>query len=211
MLSAAELERRLRQAYGAPRWWSDDAYTVIFQAVLVQNATWRGVERTCAAIGDRLAPAVIAGLPPETLEDWIRSCGCCRAKARTIQALTAWFGRYGYDRAEVQREPVAKLRQELLAVRGVGEETADVILVYAFYRPAFIVDAYTRRLLARLGGDFADDGAIRRFLAGGLAADARLCGELHWLILEHCIAACRKAPRCAACPLRSACAQGAGS
>ena len=56
MLSAAELERRLRQAYGAPRWWSDDAYTVIFQAVLVQNATWRGVERTCAAIGDRLAP-----------------------------------------------------------------------------------------------------------------------------------------------------------
>ena len=97
------------------------------------------------------------------------------------------------------------MREELLAIRGVGAETADVILVYAFFRPSFIVDAYTRRLLGRLGHDFANDAAIKEFFEGALPNEARLYGYFHWLILEHCIGACLKAARCERCALNGAC------
>lgn len=207
LISAKELYHALHAVYGQSRWWSDDAYTVMFQAVLVQNTAWGNVLKTCAALGDLLTPEFVAGLPTEELESLIRSCGFYRAKARTIQALTAWFKQYNFDRQAAARVPTETLRGELLAIRGVGEETADVILVYAFYRPAFVIDAYTRRLLKRLGHAFPKDAAIRNFFETGLPEDARVYGQYHWLILEHCIAVCRKTPRCDACPLRSACAR----
>ena len=204
-LGAMALYEALLRAYSEPRWWSEDAYTVLFQAVLVQNTSWANVEKTCAAIGGRLKPEAIEGLSREELEGLIRPCGFCRAKARTIQALTAWFGKYGFDRQNAANAPTEELRGELLAIRGVGAETADVILVYAFFRPCFIVDAYTRRLLGRLGHNFADDAAIKDFFEGALPRDARVYGHFHWLILEHCIGACRKAARCEGCALNGKC------
>lgn len=83
-----------------------------------------------------------------------------------------------------------------------------MILVYALYRPSFIIDAYTRRLLARLGGDFSGDAALRRYFTCALPPDARLFGRYHWLILDHCTTLCRKTPACAACPLRDVCREG---
>ena len=154
LISAKELYHALHAVYGQPRWWSDDAYTVMFQAVLVQNTAWGNVLKTCAALGDLLTPEFVAGLPTEELESLIRSCGFYRAKARTIQALTAWFKQYNFDHQAAARVPTEMLRGELLAIRGVGAETADVILVYAFYRPAFVIDAYTRRLLKPLATPF---------------------------------------------------------
>ena len=184
-LGAAALYEALLRAYGEPRWWSEDAYTVLFQSVLVQNTAWGNVEKTCAAIGGRLRPEVIGELSPEELEALIRPCGFCRGKARAIRALTAWFGKYGFERQNAADVSTEELREELLAIRGVGAETADVILVYAFFRPSFIVDAYTRRLLGRLGHDFADDAAIKEFFEGALPRDAVVYGHFHWLILEH--------------------------
>ena len=154
LISAKELYHALHAVYGQSRWWSDDAYTVMFQAVLVQNTAWGNVLKTCAALGDLLTPEFVAGLPTEELESLIRSCGFYRAKARTIQALTAWFKQYNFDHQAAARVPTEMLRGELLAIRGVGAETADVILVYAFYRPAFVIDAYTRRLLKPLATPF---------------------------------------------------------
>ena len=124
----------------------------------------------------------------------IRPCGFCKSKASTIFSLTRWYQGYGFDQAAVRAIPQDRLRGELLALRGIGPETADVILTYAFYKPAFIVDAYTRRLLQRLGYRFPDDGAIRGFFAQGLPRDAEVCGYLHWLILDHGIQHCKKAP-----------------
>ena len=204
-LGAAALYEALLRAYGEPRWWSEDAYTVLFQSVLVQNTAWGNVEKTCAAIGGRLRPEVIGELSTEELEALIRPCGFCRGKARAIRALTAWFGKYGFERQNAAGVSTEELREELLAIRGVGAETADVILVYAFFRPSFIVDAYTRRLLGRLGHDFADDAAIKEFFEGALPNEARLYGYFHWLILEHCIGACRKTARCEGCALNGAC------
>ena len=95
MLSAEGLYGRLLAAYGRPPWWSEDAYTVMFQAVLVQNTAWTNVKRTCAAMGGALSPANIAAMGQEELEGHIRPCGFCKGKARTVRALTEWYARYG--------------------------------------------------------------------------------------------------------------------
>lgn len=205
MLTGEGVYQKLLAAYGKPRWWSDDPFVVMFQAVLVQNTAWSSVERTCAPLMDSLAPEYIARLTDGRLEELIAPCGFKKAKSRTIRALAEWFMGYDCDREHFSDIGTDTLRRELMAIRGVGEETADVILVYAIYRPRFIVDAYTRRLLERLGYGFASDDAIRRFFEESLPRDAEIYGRLHWLILEHCIAACRKKPNCESCPFAEMC------
>lgn len=95
--------------------------------------------------------------------------------------------------------------QELLSIRGIGAETADVILVYSFYKASFIIDAYTRRFLSRLGYDISDDTTIKHFFETGLPEDAQFYGWYHWLILEHCISVCKKTPKCDICSLKDDC------
>lgn len=207
MLNAEEIYQVLFTAYGKPRWWSDNPFTVMFQSVLVQNTAWKSVEKTCTSIGDKLTPEYIGNLPAEELEQLISPCGFYKAKAQTIQALVSWYRSYHFDRGETQSVPMPDLRKELLSIRGIGAETADVILVYAFYQPTFIIDAYTRRFLLRLGYVFEDDTAIRTFFETGLKKDAQLYGWYHWLILQHCISVCRKSPKCDKCNMRAKCKQ----
>lgn len=158
MRTPNELYAALLAAYGPPRWWSDDPYIVMLEAVLVQNTAWSSVRRTSDALGVLRTPQAIAGMSDDELASRIRSCGFAARKARTIRALTAWYAAYGYEQRTVQAAEQSRLRDELLALPGVGAETADVILVYAFYKPSFILDAYTRRWLTRLGFDADDDG-----------------------------------------------------
>ena len=207
MLNAKKLYQLLMDTYGRPRWWSDDPFTVMFQAVLVQNTAWGSVEKTCAAIGSRLAPEAVGAMPLEELEELIRPCGFYKAKARAIKAITVWYGQYNFEQDKVRRISLPKLRKELLAIRGVGAETADVILVYAFYKPSFIVDAYTRRFLSRMGYSFSDDDSIRRFFQASLPEDAEVYGWCHWLILDQSINACRKSQKCVLCQLKINCMQ----
>ncbi|ORY25984.1 DNA glycosylase, partial [Neocallimastix californiae] len=84
-------------------------------------------------------------------------------KAKTIKYLTEWYGKYKYNVESVMKIGKTELRKELLAIKGIGPETADVILVYVFHKPSFVIDAYTRRLLERLGFSFKDDSEIRSF------------------------------------------------
>ena len=110
-LGAMALYEALLRAYGEPRWWSEDAYTVLFQACWYRTRPGGNVEKTCAAIGGRIKPEVIGELSPEELEALIRPCGFCRGKARAIRALTAWFGKYGFERqnaAGVSTERIAR-------------------------------------------------------------------------------------------------------
>ena len=199
MLSANDLYTALLEAYGEPRWWSDDPYMVLFQSVLVQNTSWTNVERTCGKIEGMIAPEIIAGLADDELEAMIRPCGLPRSKARTIKALTGWYLDSDCSLS------TAEIRKELLAIKGIGEETADVILVYAFHRPSFIIDRYTRVLLSRLGCSFRSESEVRAFFEDGLENDAAIYGYLHWLILDHCITRCGKKPECGGCPLSALC------
>ncbi len=200
---------RLLAAYGPQHWWPGETpFEVMVGAVLTQNTAWRNVERAIANLvgADVLEPARIAGLPAAELAALIRPAGYFNVKARRLQA----FCRFVVDAGGVEalaRLPTPVLRHRLLAVHGVGPETADDILLYAFGRPVFVVDAYTRRLFARLGlarGD-EDYEALRAGVERAFGADAALFNELHGLIVQHAKAACAKVPRCAGCCLRRRC------
>ena len=207
-MDAVELYHALLGAYGTPRWWSDDPYTVMVQAVLVQNTSWRNVEKAYGEAGGRLRPANVLAPSAEELEALIRPCGFQKAKARTIMALTAWYGSHGFDAASIRSKPQEDIRGEILSIKGIGEETADAILVYAFHKPSFIIDAYTRRLLERLGYSFSSDKERKKFLGNELPQDARIYGYFHWFILDHSIRHCRKKPICEECPFLNCCRKG---
>ena len=113
--------------------------------------------KTTEAIGKIPRPESIIAMAQEDLEEMIRPCGFFHSKAGAIKALAAWWMEHRYPECISDSE----LRSSLLAIRGVGEETADVILLYAFRRPVFIVDAYTQRLLSRLGYQFRSDDGIK--------------------------------------------------
>ena len=207
MITAAEIYDRLYAAYGQPRWWSDDPFVVMMQSVLVQNTSWASVEKVTDGVTAQLTPECVMGLMAEELESIIRPCGFCKAKAATIRRLTEWYGKYEYQVEKAKALELQELRKELLAVKGIGAETADVILVYAFHKPSFIIDAYTRQFLERLGFRFDSDDEIRSFFERGLERNYQLYGWYHWLILEHGIGHCRKKPVCDSCAFTAFCGE----
>ena len=147
MLTSKQIYDRLIDGYGQPDWWPGTPYAIMITAILVQNTAWSNVEKTVAEMGERLMPEYIDSLTEEELQLLIRSCGFYRAKARYVKAMTAWFKGYGYEVGRVQEKSLHDVRQELLALPGIGAETADAILTYAFHMPSFVLDAYTRRFL----------------------------------------------------------------
>ncbi len=174
-------------------------------AVLAQNTSWTGAERAVAALAARastgrvsLSPELILSLPGGMLEELLRPAGTFRIKARYLRNLSeAWP-------ALDSRTPS---REALLAVPGVGRETADCILLYAYGVPVFVADAYARRVMARLGIIEPGQGyeATRSAAEAALPSDAPYLAEAHALIVEHAKRSCRSKPRCDDCPLTSRC------
>ncbi len=201
MLTAAELYRVLESGYGEPDWWSEDPFTVMFQSVLVQNTSWASVRRVYE--GMDISSRIILCMTEEELMAKIRPCGLASSKAKTVRRLAEW---YRSHEAVAPSMTTDDLRSALMAIRGVGRETADVILLYAFRRSVFVVDAYARRLFERLGYGFRDDDSIRDFFETGLDLDVTRLGGIHRLILEHGIERCRREPECDGCPLSDGCA-----
>lgn len=153
-------ESRIRQYYktlfqkwGAQHWWpAETRFEVIVGAYLTQNTSWTNVERALANLrkAGLLSLVGIRNAPPRKLERLIRSSGYFRQKAGRLKNFVAFVDRqYGGSLDAMLSEPTEKLRAELLALNGVGPETADSILLYAGNHPVFVVDAYTRRILNR--------------------------------------------------------------
>ncbi len=197
-------------------WWPDaDAFEVIAGCILVQNTAWTNVERALDRLraANALAPAAMAALAPEALEELVRPSGQYRQKARKLAAFLALVETYGSLEALLALE-AGELRGVLLATWGIGPETADAIIVYAARQPAFVVDAYTARLFSRLGmgpGEAAGYAAWQRFLVERLPEDREAWGRYHALVVLHCKHLCRKPrPKCGECLLRQGCgfAQG---
>ncbi|MDR0570707.1 MAG: endonuclease III domain-containing protein [Clostridiales Family XIII bacterium] len=193
--------------YGEPRWWpAKTPYEVIVGAILTQNTAWSNVEKAIANLGSDLAPEVLAGMDAEKLAELIRPAGFFNQKARYLKEVTAWFAKYGYDVSIVRERSLGKLRAELLATKGVGQETADSILLYAFGFPTFVVDAYTHRLCARYpieaGKSYA---ATKAYFEEHLPKNAETYNNYHALIVINAKEHCRKKPVCTACPLGDIC------
>ncbi|RMD71623.1 MAG: endonuclease, partial [Gammaproteobacteria bacterium] len=152
-LGIAAIYALLHHAYGPQRWWPGETpFEIMVGAVLTQNTAWHNVEKAIARLREAgwLEAGAIDALPQELLEERIRPAGCFRVKARRLKTLCAWYLQQGGFEA-LRRWPTGKLRHALLAIHGIGPETADDILLYAFSRPVFVIDAYTRRIFSRLG------------------------------------------------------------
>lgn len=176
-------------------------------AILAQNTAWGNVERALAALKAHrlLTPGRLAAVPERRLVRLIRPSGTFRVKARRLRAFLAFLDkRYAGSLRLLSRAPLRALRAELLAVPGIGPETADSILLYAVGRPVFVVDAYTRRVLGRhrLLRPGAGYEEVRALFERHLPSDPRLFNEYHALLVAVGKQYCRSRPRCEECPLR---------
>jgi endonuclease-3 related protein len=158
-----------------------------------------------------LAPSPLVAATPEQLEQWIRPTGYYRQKADRLRRLARWWleclGPDPFAQPD-GKTATSDLREALLKLKGVGPETADSILLYAFARPEFVVDAYTARLAVRLGlmsPPFGYD-ELKECFTSRLPRDTALYNRLHAQIVLHAKDRCRKlSPLCPDCPLKEFC------
>jgi endonuclease-3 related protein len=205
-LTLKSLFQRLFKHYGPQHWWpAETPFEVMVGAVLTQNTAWSNVERAIENLrrADLLDPAAIAALAPDRLALHLRPAGYFNVKAKRLQALCHWL----LTAQAPESLTTETLRQRLLSIHGIGPETADDILLYAYERPVFVIDAYTRRLFSRLkllDGELSYE-ALRATFEQALAPDVALFNEYHALIDHHAKQVCRTQPRCEACFLQLLC------
>jgi endonuclease-3 related protein len=203
--------RRLLRAQGPAGWWpGQTAFEVCLGAILTQNTAWSNVEKAILALRRRglLAYGPLARLRPSRLARLIRPSGYFNVKARRIGAFLRFLGeRYAGDVTRMAgRDPWA-LREELLGVKGIGRETADSMVLYAAGGALFVVDAYTRRIFARLGWVRGDEpyDEIQALFMDRLPQDVGLYNDYHAQIVILGKDHCRPRPRCGNCPLDRMC------
>jgi len=197
--------RRLLRTYGPQHWWPGDTpLEMAVGAILTQNTAWANVEKAMAVLKSRrlLSLEKLARLTPAELAPLIRSAGFYNIKAVRLAGFLQWLEALG-GFPGLGRIPTRTLRPMLLACHGVGPETADSILLYALGRPAFVVDAYTRRILSRYGLIFGDEPYedLRRLFESSLPHSSKLYNEYHALLVRLAKANCRSRPLCDSCPL----------
>lgn len=207
-----ELYERLHAAYGPQHWWPGETpFEVMVGAILTQNTAWTNVEKAIARLkfAGALEPERLLAAPVTRVAEWIRPSGYFNVKAERLRNFCRWYVAAGGFEALVA-EDTAPLRRRLLSVNGVGPETADDILLYAFERPVFVIDAYTRRILSRLALVAGDEHyeRLRAFCEQALAGVPQpvvTFNEYHALIVLHGKDFCRKRPLCSRCVLRAHC------
>jgi endonuclease-3 related protein len=197
-------------AYGPQNWWPGRTrFEVIVGAILTQNTSWSNVKLAIENLrrAHLLTVPAIASARATRLERLIRPSGYFRQKTKTLKAFVRFLRtEYAGLLTQMFRTPTLTLRRQLLAVRGIGPETADCILLYAGKHPVFVVDAYTRRILQRHGYTHAKAGyeEIRASIERSIPANAALYNEFHALIVQAGKQFCRASvPHCKGCPLHS--------
>ncbi len=207
MTKLEAIYQKLYSRYGELHWWpADSPFEVMVGAVLTQNTAWTNVEKAIGRFDGDLSPERILSLPAEELEEIIRPAGFFRQKAQYLKAVSGWFVSHDCDVDAIKKRPMREIRSELLKLRGVGNETADSILLYAFNLPSFVVDAYTVRLFARFPVDAGKTYMeVKNYCEAELPLDAELYNRFHALIVQNAKACCKKKADCEGCPLKKIC------
>ena len=157
-LDLTDLYHELATLLGPSGWWpADSKFEILVGAILVQNTNWRNVDKSLDNLRAKTQfdPQAIANLSQVELQELIRPSGFYRNKSRAINGLFSWLSHANFDLAIVATTEPSRLRQQLLALPGIGEETADAMRLYVFDQPTFIADNYCRRLFSWLGQDFS--------------------------------------------------------
>ncbi|MFZ5774116.1 MAG: endonuclease III domain-containing protein [Thermodesulfobacteriota bacterium] len=202
-----DIYQALFDRFGPQHWWPGDTpFEVMVGAVLTQNTSWRNVSTAIDALRQRglLSFEAMEAMPVEVLAELIRSSGYYNQKAKRLLGLLAAIRRESGDLDSFLALPLSDLREKLLAISGIGPETADSIILYAAGQPAFVVDAYTHRVLSRHGlvPEETTYHEIQDLFLSQLPLDASLFNEYHALLVRVGKEYCRKAaPLCDDCPL----------
>ena len=176
-------------------------------AILTQNTAWKNVERAIGNLkkGKVLTPKALRRIPVSRLARLIRPAGYFNVKTDRLKSFIRFlWSRYQGNLKKMFATRLPRLRKELLEVKGIGEETADSILLYGGEKLSFVVDAYTRRIFKRhryLQGD-EDYGSIQKIFMSLLPKSTVLYNDFHAQVVEVGKDFCRKVPHCKACPLR---------
>ena len=223
-----ELYERLLEFHGPQHWWPGDGwFETMVGAVLTQAASWKNVEMALDNLkaAGALSPASIRRMDGDELAALLYPSGYYHSKAKKLKALAQFVGDRFSDSVELMRESDGhRLREELLGVYGVGQETADAILLYAVGKARFVVDSYTKRILSRIGAieEDASYGAVQRLFEQNLTpeTDHRIFGEeglpnetekyseYHALLVRHGNSVCMTKPACDRCCLADLCETG---
>jgi endonuclease-3 related protein len=189
---------KLLYEFGRKNWWpADTPFEVVIGAVLTQQTKWENVERAIQNLKDRglLEAEPLSRVDTEELEILIRCTGFFRQKAMRLKNISIFF----HENPGILEKPASQLREILLSLNGVGEETADSIVLYAADKPKFVIDAYTKRMCKCLGieGDYRK---LQSIFENSLPLDVPLYKEFHALIVEYGKRFCGK-KRCNECIL----------
>jgi len=195
--------------FGPQHWWpAESAFEMLVGAVLTQNTSWQNVRKAINNLRDGgvLNFEGMFSLSAPELANLIRPSGYYNLKAGRLRNLLVFIDeRYGGSLEGLLTQDTDVARQELLSVKGIGQETADSILLYGGNHPIFVVDAYTHRIFSRhrLVPDECDYSTLQELFMESLPPDAALFNEYHALIVKTAKTYCSKTnPRCESCPLR---------
>ena len=203
-----EIYHQLSGFYGPLHWWpGETAFEIIIGAILTQNTSWSNVEKAITNLKkyNLLQPAAIYQLNHDELANLIRPAGYYNIKAKRIRAFLQFLvENYSGSLETMFDQPLAKLRTELLKVKGIGEETADSILLYAGQKLTFVVDNYTRRIFSRHGmiQENLPYSSIQAQITNNLKENVQVYNEFHAQIVMIGKTYCkRRQPDCQSCPL----------
>jgi endonuclease-3 related protein len=200
---------KLNAHFGNLHWWPGDSpFEVIVGAILTQNTAWRNVETAIWQLKskDLLYPERILKIDDNSLSNLIRPAGYYNIKTRRLKSFVRFlYDEYNGDLDVMFAEDIWHLRERLLSVKGIGEETADSILLYAGNKPIFVVDAYTRRILQRhdIIGPDERYTEIQQLFMISLPHDVPLFNQYHALLVNTGKFFCTRKPNCDKCPLHT--------
>ena len=197
----------LLDRFGTQHWWpARTRLEMMVGAILTQNTAWTNVEKAIANLRKNrlLSFGALLNAPVEQIAGQIRPAGYFNQKAGYLKGMAETIqARFGGSLNKLFSLGTPALRRELLSWKGVGAETADSILLYAAKRPAFVVDAYTKRVCSRHGwiGEKAKYDEVAKLFTDHLPEDVGLFNEYHALIVRLCKEHCNTKPKCEGCPL----------
>ena len=224
----AALYRLFRKHYGSQGWWplinadtGESSYGIINKAsdseifeisigaILTQAVAWKNVEKALYNLkkSGLLDPVKLYNAPVEIIAEKVKPSGYFNQKAVKIKNFLAWFEKHNFSSDQIAKYKSEDIRRQLLSIKGIGPETADSILLYAFNRKVFVVDAYTKRIFSRLGllNEESSYNEIQLFFHLSFPGSVKIYNEYHALIVAHGKDICKSKPLCRECCVKSLC------
>ena len=192
-----KIYKKLLSEFGEQKWWptisKNRRFEIIVGAILTQNTAWKNVEKAIRNLDKKnmLSKESIKNIPEKDLALLIKPAGYYNQKAKKLKLVANFKDRI--------------TRENLLGIWGIGKETADSILLYAYDRPYFVIDAYTKRIMKRIG--FKEDSyeELQNLFQNNLPKDVKIYKEFHALLVELGKRYCMKKPKCDKCPVKDVC------